>query len=489
MRILIAVSELHPFSKTGGLADMVSAMGKALARRGHIITILTPLYKGIYEKYHNALEEIWSFGIPLGTNTAKATYFRLRQSENLSIVFVGNAFFFNREFLYGYKGGDYPDNDARFIFFSKSVVEYARKFDPNADIIHVHDWQTAVIPLIIRHLRDSGQWQGAPCPILTIHNIAFQGIFPRESFHLTNLPWDYFTPEGIEYYGKMNCLKGGIVYSNKIITVSPRYAKEILTPEFGCGLDGVLRWRNNSVVGILNGVDYEEWNTENNPYIYANYSADDLSGKRICKNKLQEELRLKVDEGVPLFATISRLTDQKGMDILIEALKLAKHLNYQFVLLGCGDPRFEEEFENLSKAYPEKIRVFIGFDQVLAHRIESGADFFIMPSRFEPCGLNQMYSLRFGTIPIVRRTGGLDDSVTDITDNMKNANGIKFSEYSANALLKAIQKAFAIFDVPELLNFYRKNAMSVNFSWDRAAGEYENVYLEVLKAKGRSANF
>lgn len=485
MRILIAVSELYPFSKTGGLADMVSAMGKALARRGHYVSIATPLYKGIYEKYRNTLEEIYNFNIPLGNTSAKAVLFRLRQSENLNIIFVSNPDFFYRESLYGFKGGDYPDNDARFIFFSKCVVEFARQCKPQPEILHVHDWQTAIIPLIINYLNESHQWENPPYPILTIHNIAFQGIFGRDSYNLTNLPWHYFTPEGIEYYGKMNCLKAGIVHSKKIITVSPRYAKEILTPEFGCGLDGVLRWRNHSVVGILNGVDYDEWNTENNPYLYANYSVHDLSGKQICKARLQEELKLKVDKNVPLFATISRLTDQKGMDILIESLKLAKDLNFQFVLLGCGDPYFEEEFENLAKIYPDKIRVFIGFDQILAHRIKSAADFFIMPSRFEPCGLNQMYSLKYGAIPIVRRTGGLDDSVIDITDNLTLANGIKFSEYSASALYKAIQKAFAIFEIPQLLNFYRKNAMRMNFSWDRAAGEYEKVYQEILQNPGK----
>jgi len=480
MRILIAVSELYPFSKTGGLADMVYAMGKTLAKHGHNVTIVTPLYKGIYEKYNP--EETYRFHVQLGQNSLNATILTLRKSDFLNIAFVSNPSFFFRESLYGYKGTDYPDNDARFIFFSKCVVELAKRLNPQPEIIHVHDWQTAIIPLIIRHLENSKQWGISPKSILTIHNIAFQGIFPKDSYNLTNLPWDYFTPEGIEYYGKMNCLKAGIVFSEKIITVSPRYAKEILTPEYGCGLDGVLRWRNNSVIGILNGVDYEEWNTEHNPYIYASYNVNDLRGKQICKSRLQEELKLKVDNDVPLFATISRLTDQKGMDILLEALKLAKDLNYQFVLLGCGDSYFEQQFEDLAKTYPEKIRVFIGFDQIMAHRIKSGADFFLMPSKFEPCGLNQMYSLKYGTIPIVRRTGGLDDTVIDITDNIKLANGIKFTEYSGSALYKAIRKAFAIFAIPKLLNFYRKNAMNTNFSWDRAANEYEKVYRNVLES-------
>ncbi|MGB9601959.1 MAG: glycogen synthase GlgA [Limisphaerales bacterium] len=484
MRILIAVSELHPFSKTGGLADMVAAMAKTLAKRSYNITILTPLYKGIQERFqHLNFSNPKKTNIQLGTSIIEAEFLEINPKNNLKIVFVKQPHFYFRDSLYVDKNGfDYPDNSARFIFFSKSVVEFARNAEISPDIIHVHDWQTALIPLFIKHLKDF--WKNTPKAVLTIHNLAFQGIFPKDHYQLTNLPWDYFNPEGAEFYGNLNCLKAGIVYSDKIITVSPRYAREIMLPEFGCGLDGVLRWKNHSLAGILNGVDYEEWNTENNPYIYAPYSVNNMSGKNVCKKMLQREFKLKESKSIPLFATISRLTSQKGMDILLDALKVALHTyDMHFILLGRGEHHFEAGFEKLYQDFPTKVRIIIGFDQILAHKIESGADFFIMPSRFEPCGLNQMYSLRYGTIPIVRRTGGLDDSVIDITDNQELANGIKFTEYSTSALLKAIQKAFVIFKNKALLKFYRTNAMKADFSWEKAATEYEKIYGSLANGK------
>lgn len=481
MRILIAVSEFHPFSKTGGLADMVAAMAKTLARRGHQITVVTPFYKSVQEKCANLnISLLTKAKIQLGNSNVEAEFLEHNPEHNLKIVFIKQHQFYYRDSLYVDSNGfDYPDNAERFIFFSKAAVELSQQNEFIPDIIHVHDWQTALIPLFIRHLND--KFKKPPKCLLTIHNLAFQGIFPKEKYNLTNLPWDYFNPQGVEFYGNLNCLKTGIVYTDKIITVSPRYAREILTPEFGCGLDGVLRWRNHSLIGILNGVDYEEWNTENNPYLYALYNVNKMSGKNICKKRLQKEFKLTESTDIPLFATISRLTSQKGIDILLDALKTAlANYNMQFILLGRGEPYFEAGFAMLNQNYPDKVRVLIGFDQVLAHKIESGADFFIMPSKFEPCGLNQMYSLKYGTIPIVRRTGGLDDSVVDFTDNPQTANGIKFTDYSPAALLKAIQKALAIFKNKKLLKFYRTNGMLADFSWDKAAREYENVYKSLL---------
>lgn len=465
---------------------MVAAMAKSLARRGNKITLLTPLYKGIQEKYGQNFITCARTHIPLGDSTIEGEFLKYELKPNLTVVFVKQPLYFHRESLYqSPDGSDYPDNPERFIFFSKCVVEFARKMEEQFEIVHIHDWQTGLVPLFIKHLKKSKLWTNAPKSLLTIHNMAFQGIFDKNKFHLTNLPWDYFTPEGVEFYGNLNCLKAGIVYSDKIITVSPRYAKEIMTPEFGCGLDGVLRWKRNSIIGILNGVDYEEWNTENNPYIYARYNVMKMSGKDVCKKMLQRELNLKESKSIPLFATISRLTVQKGVDILLECLKTLFNNNYniQFILLGRGEPYFQNEFKNLARMFPESVRVVIGFDQALAHKIEAGSDFFIMPSKFEPCGLNQMYSLKYGTIPIVRRTGGLDDSVIDITDNLEKANGIKFTEYSSEALLKAIQKAIAIFENKKVLRFYRENGMTADFSWDKSAEAYEEVYKSLLSDK------
>ncbi|HON06924.1 MAG TPA: glycogen/starch synthase [Verrucomicrobiota bacterium] len=384
MRVLIAVSELYPFSKTGGLADMVSAMVKTLSRRGHEVTVVTPLYKGVYERHSKSLDSVMKLSIPLGNQEIDCELIKMELMPNLDVIFVKQPYFYERDSLYQENGNDYPDNDARFIFFSKCVVETAKTECP--DIVHVHDWQAGLVPLFIYDLIQNNVLSSKLKSVLTIHNIAYQGIFPRDVYSLTNLKWDYFKPDGVEFYGNLNCLKAGIFYSHKIITVSPRYAMEIMTPEYGCGLDGVLRWKRDSLVGILNGVDYEEWNTEKNPYLYASYNIKRLSGKNVCKKMLQREFKLKEDLKIPLFSTISRLTDQKGIDILIEALKTAlKNYNFQFILLGQGERRYKDEFENLAKTFPDNVRVFIGFDQPLAHRIESGSDFFVMPSKFEPC--------------------------------------------------------------------------------------------------------
>ena len=323
-------------------------------------------------------------------------------------------------------------------------------------------------------------WGTAPRTCLTIHNLAYQGIFPRAEFTLTNLPPDYFNPDGVEFYGQMNCLKAGIAYADVITTVSPRYAREITTPEFGCGLDGLLRQRQSDLFGILNGVDYEEWNTTHNPYLPHPYSADHLTGKTANKLELQKELGLPANAHIPLFGSITRLADQKGVDIQLGALEEMLSANMQFVLLGSGAPVFEQGYRDLAQRYPTKVAVRIGFDQGLSHRIEAGCDFFLMPSRFEPCGLNQMYSLRYGTIPIVRITGGLDDTVIDIAEDPERANGIKFTEYSTRALAKGIRKALALYGEPELLRHYRINGMKADFSWEKTARQYRRVYESLL---------
>jgi starch synthase len=335
-------------------------------------------------------------------------------------------------------------------------------------------------PLFIRHQRDAEGWFDAPRTLLTIHNLAFQGLFPAHEFSLANLPAYYFHHEAVEYHGLINCLKAGIVFADALTTVSPRYAREITEPEMGCGLDGVLRQRQAVLTGILNGVDYQEWKTEGNPHLRHSYSIHQMRGKGLLKRALQKEYGLPQESKVPLFGVISRLSDQKGMDIEIEALESMLEEPMQFVLLGSGEARFVEGFKKLAERFPGKVGLQFGYDQALSHRIEAGADFFLMPSRYEPCGLNQMYSLRYGTVPIVRATGGLDDSVVDITEDLARANGIKFHEYSALALAKAIRKALALFDHPALLRHYRHNGMIADFSWDHCSLDYLKLYERVL---------
>jgi starch synthase len=475
MKILLASSEVHPFSKTGGLADMVGALGKALARAGHEARIVTPLYRGIREQFPKMQRMDWQFDLPLGTSRAQAELFSLEVETGLTIYFVHQPDFYNREGYYLENSISYPDNAERFIFFSKCVAHLARYLPWRPDIIHVHDWQVALVPALILQQRREG-WGNPPPSCLTIHNLAYQGIFPPQAFTLTNLPGEFFTIEGAEFYGQLNCLKAGIVFADAITTVSPRYAREITTEEFGCGLDDRLRQRQNRLFGILNGVDYEEWKTANNKFLQNSYSVTRLAGKSANKLALQEKLGLPQAKGVPLFGTISRLADQKGVDIQLGALEEMLNAGIQFVLLGSGSSAYERGYHELARRFPTKVAVRIGYDEKLAHQIEAACDFFLMPSRYEPSGLNQMYSLRYGCIPIVRATGGLDDSVIDFSQDAARANGIKFQEYSSRALAKAIRKALALYQEPELLRRYRQNAMKADFSWERSVNEYLKAY-------------
>ena len=483
MKILLATSELHPYSKSGGLADMVGALGKWLGRAGHQVGVVTPLYRGILERFTGLKKLDWWLDLPLGPYRTQAEVWTLEPSKGLTIYFIHQPLFYDRPALYHENGIDYPDNAQRFIFLSKCVTHLARHLPWNPEVVHVHDWQVGLTPILMQHQKLTEGWGNMPGTCLTIHNLAYQGNFSPTSYQFTNLPLDYFNPNGVEFFGHMNCLKAGIAYAEIITAVSPRYAREITTPALGCHLDGVLRKRADSLVGILNGVDYEEWTTTHNAYLKHPYSIDDLKGKLATKLDLQAELALPQNLQTPLFANITRLADQKGIDIQLGALEEMLAADLQFVLLGSGNSQYEKAYNILARRFPKKVAVKIGFDQALSHRIEAGADFFLMPSRYEPCGLNQMYSLRYGTIPIVRVTGGLDDSVIDISEAEENANGIKFSEYSVRALAKAIRKALVLFQTPALLLHYRRNAMRADFSWQRTAESYVEVYQRVA-AKG-----
>ena len=492
MRILLASSEVHPYSKTGGLADMVGALGKALARRGHQVGLVTPLYEGIREKFPDIRPLDLPLVLPMGETQKQGQVWVRNINERFTIYFIDQPQFYMRPSLYqAADNQDYADNAERFIFLSKTVVFLARHLEAAPELLHLHDWHLGLVPLLLQQECRRVNWPAAPRTCMTIHNLAYQGVFPSSQYPLTNLPWDYFTPDGVEFYGRFNCLKAGIAFADVVTTVSPRYAREILTPEFGCGLDGLLRHRDSALFGILNGVDYEEWNTTRNPFLPQPYSAEDLSGKIVDKLELQKQMGLPADEGVPVFGTIGRLVEQKGVGIQLAALEEMLGTALQFVLLGSGESAFEQAYQALAKRYPSKVSIRIGYDQAVAHRIEAGADFFLMPSKFEPCGLNQMYSLRYATIPIVRITGGLDDTVIDITEDPEHANGIKFGEYSSRALAKGIQKALALHGEPELMRHFRLNGMSADFSWDRTAQQYENAYrrasLENLPAQAVEA--
>ena len=475
MKILLASSEVFPFSKTGGLADMVGALARALAQAGHEARVVTPLYRGILNKFPKIKRADWEFNLPLGADWVRGGLWSLEPEKGLKIYFIEQPEFYDRAGIYLEKNISYADNDARYIFFSKCVVHLARYLPWRADMVHVHDWQVALVPALLQQQKREG-WGNPPPSCLTIHNLAYQGVFPGESFELTNLPLDFFNPDAAEYFGLLNCLKAGIALADCITTVSPRYAREIMTEEYGCGLDGMLRRRADKLTGILNGVDYSEWNTTKNPHLFKPFSVTKLAAKKFNKLELQRQVALPVDDKIPLFGTISRLAEQKGVDIQLGALEEMLNSNIQFVQLGSGSPEFERGYRELAARFPTKVAVRFGYDETLAHRIEAGCDFFLMPSRFEPCGLNQMYSLRYGTIPIVRATGGLDDSVVDFTESAKTATGVKFFEYSARALAKAIRKALAIYADTSLLRKCRQNGMKADFSWTNTVKHYMKVY-------------
>jgi starch synthase len=480
MKILLASSEVYPYSKTGGLADMAGALAKYLAHEGCQVVLVTPLYTSIRSRYPELQRLDWKLELPLDSRVVSGRVCVLQPAHRLTVYFIEHPGFFERSGLYQEQGRDYPDNAERFVFFSKAVVNLARYLPWRAQVVHLHDWQTALVPLFIQDQKHRDKWLRPPRTCLTIHNLAYQGQFSASTFGLTNLPWSCFSMEGLEYHGGVNCLKAGIGHAHGLTTVSPRYAREITTPELGFGLDGVLRQQDHLLTGILNGVDYTEWNTEHNPNLRNAYSKHDLAGKTEEKLALQEEFGLPVNAKIPLFGNIGRLVHQKGIDILLGALEEMLASDLQFVSLGAGLPEFESAMLDLARRYPRKVAVRTGYDHGLPHRIEAGCDFFLMPSQFEPCGLNQMYSLRYGTVPIVRATGGLDDSVIDIRENVTLANGIKFDAYSSAALSHAIRKALVLYRHPDLLRHYRNNGMNQDFSWERTAREYMRVYEQML---------
>jgi starch synthase len=481
MKVLLASSEVHPYSKTGGLGDMVGAMAKALAEQGAEVDVVTPLYRGIREAFGDLELLDGRMKLPLGAELIQGRVWRRPWRQGLRVYFIDQPHFYDRAALYQEGGRDYADNAERFVFFAKAVAHLARATVLGPDIVHAHDWQAALAPLLLEHQRRQEGWSAAPRTCMTIHNLAYQGLFPSDRYGLTNLPGSYFHPGSVEFYGAMNCLKAGIVHSERLTTVSPRYAREILTEAYGCGLDGVLRERQHVLSGILNGVDYSEWRTTGNPHLRHPYTVRDLAGKTREKVDLQRELGLTVSDRIPLFGNISRLVDQKGTDLLLAALEEMLTTPMQAVLLGSGAPEFEAAYRQILRRHPGKVYTRVGYDTTLAHRIEAASDFYLMPSRFEPCGLNQMYSLRYGAVPVARATGGLDDSIVDPIESLEHANGIKFFEASSRALAKAIRKALVLFQEPDLLGLFRRNAMTSDFSWERTARQYLYLYEQLCR--------
>ena len=480
MNVFFAASECAPYAKTGGLADVVGSLPRELACLGNQVSVIIPLFRTV-KKYCSDLKETGiRLEIALGDVHLNATVCKHTES-GVDYYFIRNDKFYDREFLYGTPEKDYEDNAARFIFFSKAVLFLISRLGKPADIIHCHDWQTGILPALMRY-----GWNTLPNlqkakTIFTIHNLGYQGKFWYYDLKMTGLPDACFTPEGLEYYGDINMIKSGIVYSDIITTVSRKYAEEIQTTEFGCGLEGVLAKRKNKLYGILNGVDYDVWSPEKDKFIVRNYSIKVISGKKECRKDLLKTFQLNASDKTPVIGAISRLAEQKGFDLIAKIMKRMLKLGTVFVLLGAGDKKYNELFEKIGKENPKNTGIKIAFSEELAHKIEAGSDIFLMPSRYEPCGLNQMYSLKYGTIPVVRATGGLDDTIKNYSPKTGRGNGFKFKASSAEALLKTVKKAVDLFKDSFNWNRLIKNAMSEDYSWSASAKKYIQLYKTALK--------
>lgn len=473
-------SEVLPLARTGGLGDVVGALSRILVRLGAEVAVVLPAYRTILEGHAHLADMRRTIEVPMADSSTGGVILKTLIDAEVPAYLIRADRYFLRTELYGTPQGDYPDNAERFTFFCKASLDLARKTGP-WDVIHCHDWQTALVPVLKKLKPDRWPEIHSSKTLMTIHNLAYQGNFPISSWPLLNLDMQYFTPRHLEFYGNVNWLKGGILLADAITTVSKRYAAEIMTPEYGCGLDGVIRDREKDLYGILNGVDYLEWNPKTDPHIKKNYEARDLHGKESCKRDLQENYNLPPEASVPLIGMVSRLADQKGLDILADAAEELMSLEVQMVVLGTGEQRYHDLLASLADRYPKKIGLKVGFDNALAHKIEAGSDIFLMPSKYEPCGLNQIYSLAYGTIPIVRATGGLDDTIEDYNPSTGAGNGFKFSEYSGPAVAEAVKRALYVYFQKKAWRQLMGNAMACDFSWEKSAAEYLALYRRLIE--------
>jgi len=480
LRILFVASEGLPFSKTGGLADVIEGLTRALAGQGHEVAVVLPRYRGTKA----AALVMPSLTIPMGPRLRFPAIADGALLEGVRYFFVDDPGYFDREGIYAGSAGEYPDNAERYTELCRAAIEIAKHVWP-ADVLHCHDWQTALVPALLRSSYQDDPAVKDLAVVFTIHNIGYQGQFGKEVLERAGIPSSLFQPRGIEFFGKVNLLKGGLVYSDYVTTVSPTYAREIQTSEYGFGLDGVARDRKDRLVGILNGVDYAVWSPDKDKFIAMKYSAKDLAGKQVCKQELLETFGLAHDNlARPVLGIVSRFADQKGFDLIAEKAHELMREDLTLVVLGTGDRKYEEFFRALAEAYPGRVGVKIAYDDALAHKIVAGADMFVMPSRYEPCGLSQIYSLKYGTVPIVRATGGLDDTVENFDVEHGTGTGFKFAEYSGAALLYAVKQALHHHMDERIWKRIQLNGMAKDFSWKASATEYAKLYQAAQATRG-----
>jgi starch synthase len=475
LNILFAASEAVPYAKTGGLADVAGALPKALARLGHSVRLVIPRYQ-IREILDRGEPLPGVLAIPFAHGVRQSAVYADRSGE-APVYFIDAPEYFFRPMIYGE-----ADDGERFAYFSRAVLEFGKSLGERIDVIHLNDWMTGLVSAYLKTVYAGDPVFSSTRTLFTIHNIAFKGLFGREMLTRVGLPDSIFGSDtGLEFYGLASALKAGIVFSDAISTVSPKYSREIQTPEFGEGFEGLLRWRDQDLIGILNGVDYDEWNPETDPLIAARYSINDLRGKQECKRDVLRVFGLPETSNRPLIGSISRLSDQKGFDLTINVAERMLDRGAMFILLGSGADYYQRTFQTLRDARPNQVAVYLDFSNELAHKVEAGCDIFLMPSRFEPCGLNQMYSLRYGTVPIVRAAGGLDDTIEDFDRTTRRGNGFKFRDYGPAHLLEKIYEALLVYADPQLWRDLMKNGMRADHSWSASARQYVEVYSQLVR--------
>lgn len=489
LRILLIASEVAPFAKTGGLADVAGALPRALAALGHDVRILLPKYRGAEAHATETRIVVPNIQVPLGDRVAEGALIEAHGPSGVPVYLLEHEHYYNRDSLYGTADGDYWDNCERFVFFCRAALEGMARLDAarssirwQPQVIHANDWETGLVPVYLRTLYRDHPLLGRLASVFTIHNLAYQGVFWHYDMPMTGLGWDLFTPAGLEFYGKLNFMKGGLIFSDLLTTVSRTYAREIRTPAFGSGLEGVLEDRSPDLHGVVNGIDYEMWNPQKDPAIAHPYSAEDPEPKAVCRETLRRELGLEDGAG-PVIGIITRLAEQKGMDLVLEALPGILAEGGQVVVLGSGDAHLEEAFRAAAAAHRGQVAVRIGHDDELSRRIYAGSDAFLMPSRYEPCGLGQLIALRYGGAPIVRRTGGLADTVTEFDPARRSGTGFIFDAFTPDALLAAVRRAASTYRQPPLWKALVRNAMAEDFSWDASAREYVTLYRKALRAR------
>lgn len=486
MNILFATTEAVPFAKTGGLGDVCGSLPVELARQGHKPVLVMPGFRQALE-CGQPLERLdVEIEVPIAGTPVRGGLLKSHlPGSDVPVYLIEQHDYFNRPELYRERGADYKDNCERFVFFCRAVLDVIEQVAPETELVHCHDWTAGLVPVYLKTTESPHYDFSRLASLFTIHNLAYQGVFWHWDMELTGLDWKYFNWQQMEFYGQLNFMKSALTFADALSTVSVRYAHEIQTPEHGCGLEGVLQQRSDDLFGVLNGCDYREWNPETDPHLAKNYGVEDFTtGKSACKRALQQELGLPERDDVPLLVIVGRLVDQKGFDLIAPLLEqLALRDDQQWAILGTGEPHYHELLSDLARRYPHQIAVRLEFSNALAHRMEAGGDIFVMPSRYEPCGLNQMYSLRYGTVPLVRETGGLADTITNAGVEelaQGRANGFSFVDYTVEALASTLARAYQAYRNPDQWRSLILTGMQQDWSWGASAREYDRVYRETL---------